>query len=287
MYRLFLQGLKGLEALKGFYSILGASQLVVVIGADKKIDNDYSIEIEAYCKKNRISVVSKNEDPSEMIFTIAVGWQRIINDVPNKKIIVFHDSILPRYRGFNPLVTALINGDKELGVSAILAETTYDTGPVLAQKTIAITYPLKISTAIIKIAEVYKMLSVEIASLLIKNNLNYVAQDMAQATYSLWRDEQDYFIDFEWSSERIKRHVDAVGSPYQGAQAYLNGEKVFIDEVEVATDVNIENRTPGKIIFLQESTPTVVCGEGLLKILLMRDSYGKSLKISRFRSRFK
>ena len=63
---------------------------------------------------------------------------------------------------------------------------------------------------------------------------------------------------------------------------------VRILEAEIVKDVVIENRTPGKVIFIENSQPIVVCGQGLLKIQkLMDDKENKSLiPLSKFRSRF-
>ncbi len=53
-------------------------------------------------------------EASELVFI--VGWQYLIRQIEGT-IIVFHDSVLPRYRGFAPTVTALINGDPAIGVT--------------------------------------------------------------------------------------------------------------------------------------------------------------------------
>jgi len=287
MYRLCLQGQKGLESLKGFHSIFKSEHIVVVIGKDKKVDNDFSQEISAYCQKNNICTINDSEDIETILFTLAVGWQRIINDVPMDRIVVMHDSILPRYRGFNPLVSALINGDKQIGVTAILAEEAYDTGPIIAQEVMDVNYPIKIASAIEKISAAYKELAVKVATIVSMGGFQVTAQQESRATYSLWRDEEDYFIDFNWTAEKIKRHVDSVGYPYMGARSYLNGKKIYIDDVEVVEDFFVENRSPGKVIFLQDSIATVVCGQGLIKITAIRDNEGEPIKVNRFRSRFK
>ena len=114
-------------------------------------------------------------------------------------------------------------------------------------------------------------------------------QDEVLASYSLWRDEYDYFIDWSMSAEEIRRFVDAVGSPYLGATAFLKGEIVRILNVEQVKDVFVENRTNcvGKIIFIRDSCPVIVCGSGLLKITDLRQSNGKSLiGLIQFRSKF-
>ena len=67
----------------------------------------------------------------------------------------------------------------------------------------------------------------------------------------------------------------------------MNGAIARILEVEEVPDVVIENRTPGKVIFMNSGKPTVVCGSGLIQIVRMVDDNGRSLlPLKRFRIRF-
>ncbi|MBE0472308.1 MAG: hypothetical protein IBX55_22715 [Methyloprofundus sp.] len=113
-------------------------------------------------------------------------------------------------------------------------------------------------------------------------------QDENQATYSLWLDHEDYFIVWSWSAEKIKRFVDAVGYPYDGAKARLNDKVIFFKEVDVLNDVVVEHRERhiGKVIFIEKGVPVIVCQQGLLVLKEITDANGKMVQIN-FRSRFK
>ena len=103
----------------------------------------------------------------------------------------------------------------------------------------------------------------------------------------MWLDQEDYFIDWQWSAEKIKRFVDAVGFPYDGAKARLNEKVIKLEVVQVVDDVYVEHRERhiGKVIFI-DTAPIVVCTSGLLKLLTITDVSGQPLNIN-FRSRFK
>ena len=60
--------------------------------------------------------------------------------------------------------------------------------------------------------------------------INSISQMESEATYSVWRDEDDYLIDWTEDSDRIKRSIDALGFPYKGAKTKLNGEIVIVDD---------------------------------------------------------
>lgn len=71
------------------------------------------------------------------------------------------------------------------------------------------------------------------------------------------------------------------------AKTYLNKKMIIIDEVEERPDLLIENRDIGKVIYLEEQSPVIVCGKGLLKIIKARYLEGDSiLPLQIFRSRF-
>jgi len=240
------------------------SILFVCIGHDKNVENDYSLETQNLCLENNLKFFLKGEtNLPEADFSIAISWRWIIN-VSN--LIVLHDSILPKYRGFAPLVNSLINGEKVIGVSAIYANAEYDKGDIILQKTLAICYPIKIKDAIDKISVLYSEIVYE---LLENNNLkrfNSTKQVESEATYSLWLDEEDYFINWEDNSELIVRKINACGFPYTGAKTKFENDIIRIDEAEVVQDLVIENRVSGKHLFDENEFPVIVCGFGLLKI---------------------
>lgn len=286
MINLYLIGNKGFVALKSLNKSELQKITSVIIGQDKNVQNDYSIDIKHLCEAKNINFVIQNKTYSSTAkYSIAIGWRWLIND--DSRLIVFHDSILPKYRGFNPLVTALINGDDKIGVTALKGTKGYDEGEIIAQETIKIKYPIKIRTAIHKIAESYAILLRVIIEKILKKDLVSKPQDKTLASYSLWRNEEDYKINWNLDSFTIKRLIDALGYPYKGAFTMLNKEKLIIKDVIIVDDVTIANRTPGKIIFKDEKFYTIVCGKGLLKVKEFYNENNDLIKLKNFRLRFK
>lgn len=119
--------------------------------------------------------------------------------------------------------------------------------------------------------------------------LKTTPQDERLATYSLWRDDDDYNINWNETSQNIRRFIDAVGEPYLGACAILGESKVRILEAVEEENVIIENRQPGKVIFVKNDEPIVVCGDGLLRIKRIVDDEKRRdlIPLSKFRTRFK
>jgi len=287
---LFLLGKKGLKCIEilediKYRNIIGK----IIVGRDKNIYDDYADEIIKHAKQHNISLHERSEEFAMDEFSVAIGWRWIIDETKTK-LLVFHDSLLPKYRGFSPLVNCLINGEEKIGASVIWGAKEYDTGNLVLQDSINIQYPLKIDKAIDLLAELYGKLLLEILSILL--NTNEIPKGESQkkniATYSLWRDEEDYFIDWNKTSKQISRFIDAVGYPFKGAKSYLDKNIIIIQDATPINDVNIENRDVGKIIFNKGDCPAVVCREGLLKINLMVDNESNNLlPLDKFRSRFR
>ena len=288
--RLYLLGYKGLLVLQAVLKSYRAQNIKeVIIGKDKGIENDYSLEIEELCAIEKINFKLRSFDKGlDKTISIAIGWRWIIdlNRIPN--LIILHDSLLPKYRGFNPLVNALINGENKVGVTALFASELYDTGDIIYQAKTEISYPIKIQTAIELISTCYIDVVIKILQDIMNGSpLPRFKQVEDNASYSLWRDENDYKIDWNDTSERILRLINAVGVPYQGATTFVDNQKIKIIEAETLKDLIIENRCPGKVIFLDKECPVVVCGKGLLKVKIMIDSISnKPFKFKKIRTRF-
>ena len=283
----YLMNTKGLTVLQNVLKTDRNIIKYVVTAPDNNVVADSYQEIIDLCNRNRIKhFVRGSKIPVFKGYKIAIGWRWLINDFSN--LVILHDSLLPKYRGFAPLVNSLINGESFIGVSAISAMGNYDTGDIIFQERKAIKYPIKIKDAIDIVAGIYADLVIRIIELLKTNSeLPVLKQNEKEATYSLWLDELDYYIQWENSSDEIKRKIDAVGFPYNGAKTYLNNKLITIEDAKIVTDVHIENRTPGKIIFIEENFPIVVCGSGLLK--LIRAHYSDSglsiFPLKKFRTR--
>src|SRR5258706_459964 len=142
---LFVAGPKGANFLSKFNA--PATTELVVSYPSKGLRQDAYAEIQEICRErsynfcNRTSVRPEDFASAELVFLI--GWQWL-SPWADRRFIVFHDSLLPKLRGFNPTVTALIAGETELGVTAFSPiggdESLADSGPIFGQEKIRIQY---------------------------------------------------------------------------------------------------------------------------------------------------
>jgi methionyl-tRNA formyltransferase len=218
--------------------------------------------------------------------TFLVGWQQLLR-ATTPTTVVFHDSLLPRYRGFAPTVTALIKGDREIGVTAISPAEVLDAGPIIAQRAQSISYPIKLETAL----QLQASLMVDIAADIIErwrrhNALPSTPQLEDMATFSIWRDDADYEIDWSSSADAIERFVNAVGYPYAGARTTVGrAETIRVSGVTALPDMRFEVREAGKIWRLENGRPLVICGSGMLRIDNCHREDGSDFLFQRLRAR--
>lgn len=289
---IFSLGEKGFSVIKALAESENVSSIYCVIGQDNGVDDDCSSKLALFCNQHAIRYSLRKDvtySEHEYDLFLAIGWRWIIHDVPQEKLIIFHDSLLPRYRGFAPLVNSLINQESVTGVTALLGAEEYDKGNILLQKSLNIIYPTNIEREIHRISFVYADLVVELFAKLNNGMINLIGypQNEKEATYSLWRDEDDYRIDWNDDAINIEHFITCVSRPYMGASTLLNGSVVRVAKARTMADVNIENRSPGKVIFVEANLPVIVCGTGLLQLLDVVNELGESvLPLKQFRSRF-
>jgi len=261
----------------------------VISSRDNKVEKDYYDEIMNLSASKKIPFFDRNDSYGiNTKYCFAISWRWLIKT--DKQLIILHDSVLPRYRGFSPLVNCLINNESSVGITAIFAKEEYDTGDIIEQRELRITYPITIFEVIKALTPLYyEIVKVLLDKIVNGIQFNTKKQDGKDISYSLWRDDDDYVINWGEDSFYIKRFIDAVGFPYLGALSYTDNKKVRIIEAEVFDDVKIENRTPGKVIFIKNGNPIVVCGEGLLLITkIIEEATGKSiLPFNKIRTHFK
>jgi methionyl-tRNA formyltransferase len=217
--------------------------------------------------------------------TFLVGWQHLLSQITSSTV-VFHDSLLPRYRGFAPTATALMNGDREIGVTALQPNDSVDEGPIIAQRSQSISYPIKIEAALTLQAALMTDLAIDIIGQWRRSQLSVTPQQESFATYSIWRDEEDYEIDWSSDARAIERFVDAVGYPYAGARTTVGGvDTIRILEVSAISDMHFEIRDAGKIWKLDNGRPIIVCGAGMVRVEKWRRENGTEFAFQRLRTR--
>ena len=197
---------------------------------------------------------------------------KFINSAPYRAINV-HASLLPKGRGGAPIQRAIINGDKETGISIMYMEKGMDTGAILSQKSIEIADTDTKETLFNKLGELGASMINDTISELASGNITPIPQDEAKATYTYALTKEDEILDFTKSAFLVNARLRGLGEI--GATFYIDGEAFKVYKMEVLDTVS---KSPVKTI--EEVTKkyfTIVCGDShLIKIEELKPA-GKNL----------
>ena len=116
---------------------------------------------------------------------------------PKYKTLNIHPSLLPKYRGPSPLQTQILNGDKEVGVSIIEIDEEIDHGPIIIQKKIILDDYLGFSELEEKLGKAGAELLAETLPLWIKDKIEAIPQNHAEATFTKKIEKKDGIIDIQ------------------------------------------------------------------------------------------
>lgn len=190
--------------------------------------------------------------------------------------INFHGSLLPKYRGRTPHVWAIINGEKQTGITAHLMNAMCDDGDIVKQRFVPIEEEDTGASLLQKYNEKYPLLVDEVINNLKNGDLSVYKQNAQDATYYSKRAPADGRINWDWQKERIRNWVRAQAHPYPGAFAYHNGIKIIINKVEYNTLGYKDTMTNGTVIAITKEGPVVKVQNGaiLLKEIVSNMQFG-------------
>ena len=188
-----------------------------------------------------------------------------------------HASLLPRWRGAAPIQRALLAGDRETGITIIRMEAGLDTGPILAQHSLAIADNDDSQSLQDRLAPMGGDLMVSVLELLAAGHAHQQPQPGEGATYA--RKIQDYEAVIDWfkPATQIERAVRAF-RPAPGAQTGLRGQRCKVWHARIAAG----RGEPGTVIATVTDAIRVACGEGALDITELQRAGGRRLRAAEF-----
>lgn len=178
-------------------------------------------------------------------------------DLPPHGTLNFHDSLLPRFTGFSPVLWALISGASEFGLTVHRMDDGLDTGDILVQRSLPIGPTDTGTELVLRGMDLIPGVLAEALTALDSGTAVWRPQNKAERTYFHKRSERDSLIDWKWPADDIARFVRALSDPYPRAFSFYRGERIEILEAHVSEACF--GGTPGRVI-VQEEGGAVVCG---------------------------
>lgn len=186
-----------------------------------------------------------------------------ILNLPKYGCINIHPSLLPKYRGASPVQATILNGDKETGVTIMLMDKTFDTGPILSQEILPVDSHETTISLLDKTAELGAKLLAPTIKKYIKGKIKPIAQDSSKFTYVRMFTKQDGLIDWTKTATEVERLIRALGH-WPTAWTWIKGKQLKIIEVK-PEPLDFNTYKPGKT-FIFNNCLAVQCGADALII---------------------
>ncbi len=234
----------------------------------------------------------KMKDP-EFLQTLA-GWKpdliavtafgRIlppaILSLPPLGCVNVHGSLLPKYRGAGPIQWAIINGERETGITTMLMDEGMDTGAMLLQEAIPIMDDDTASTLSPRLAELGGRLLVETIARLKAGTLVPKPQDSSQATMAPLLKKEDGIIDWTLSAVALANRVRGL-APWPGAYTSVpGGGRWTIWRAQALPGPATE--PPGAVMAVTSEAIHVATGEGVLALLELQPANSRRMAVAQY-----
>ena len=172
-----------------------------------------------------------------------------------------HASLLPKYRGGAPIHYAIINGDKEAGVTIMEMVKKMDAGDMIAKASTPITDEDNVGTMFEKLAVIGCDLLLKTLPDYIAGNIKPEPQDESKATFSPNITPEEERIDWNKSAREVFNHIRGL-YPWPVAHTLLDGKRFKIYEASLAEGQG----QPGQIIEKGKETLVVATGDGAISL---------------------
>ena len=240
------------------------------------LDNDIEVIQPKRMKDEEVIDKIKEVNP-DLIVVVAYGkiLPKEIIDIPKYGIINVHSSLLPKYRGASPIHSAILNGDKESGVSIMYIEEGLDSGDVILKETCEITEDDTLGTLHDRLKELGAIGLEKALKLIEAEEVKAEKQDDSKATFVKPITKEQAKIDWNNAKEVIFNQIRGL-NPFPGA--YTHNEKN--ENIKIYKSEKLEKEYAGEngtVVEMTKKGPVIKVANGALRLLEIKFE-GKKLQ---------
>lgn len=231
----------------------------------------------------------------DVIIVVAFGQllPKQVLEIPPLGCLNVHPSLLPKYRGPSPVAGAILAGESKTGVTIMLMDEGWDTGPILAQRPVAILPDDTTGSLEKKLSLVGAELLIDVLPRWAAGQIKPQPQNPNQATYTKPITKNDGRIDWRMPADELALRCRAF-NPWPSCFTFFGGKLLKILRARPylkwrPEDVVAEALVPGKVIEVQvpngaggEKAIGVVTGRGVLLLQEVQLEGGRPMPIEQF-----
>lgn len=220
----------------------------------------------------------------DLFIVVAFGEiiKKNILDIPKSCSINIHTSLLPKYRGAAPIHRAIMNGEKETGVTIMEMVPALDSGDILHVKKISISDDMDVGDVEAELMDAACRAIIEVIQLFKKNNIKKIPQKDSEATYAHKVTPHDCKIDFNANSKKICDMIRGT-NPYPGAwcEVKIQGQVKRLKIRKAKVQPHYKGK-PGSILKYEKDLFIVATGDSAIELLRLQLEGKKMLNTKDF-----
>ncbi len=202
-----------------------------------------------------------------LVWSYPMILPKSVIEVPKRGAFNMHGGVLPEYRGGHVMQWAIINGEKETGMTLHYIDEGIDTGPIVAESRFSIDWHDDAAVVRDKLKSAGSALLKEWWPAVLAGRAPRRTQDESRARYYRLRTQEDGLIQWSQSNISIYNLVRALVSPWPGAYTFHRSCKLTIWKVEpIGESGQAFGGEVGQVVGIGSSGVIVRTGEGVLAI---------------------
>ncbi len=220
---------------------------------------------------------------------VVVAYGRLLTqeilDIPQMLCMNVHGSLLPKYRGAAPINWAILNGDKETGVTVQKMALKLDAGEIIAQEKMDILEDENTAQLRKRMAQAGAKLLIKVLSKQPEGRFSLSPQDEKLVTYAPKLTKEMGQINWNKPARTIVDQVRGL-QPWPGAHTSYNGKTLKVTQAQLTTE-GVGPFTPGQVIKASKSGIHIACLDKALLIKEVQPEAGKVMPAYSFVSGYK
>lgn len=234
------------------------------------IENNIPVFSPLHIRKDYETIVDAKPD---IIITCAYGQiiPKKLIDLPRLGCINIHASLLPKYRGGAPIHHAIMDNEKETGITIMYMDEGMDSGDIITEEKIMVDLHDNLETLSNKLSNLGTKMIIEQLPLIINGTNKRIKQDLSKVTFAPIIKREDEHIDFSDNAVKIYNKVRAL-YPHPLANFIIDDIEYKIGECEIVPARGKEKT----IISEDKDSFTIMTSDQGIKVLKIKPA-GKSL----------
>jgi methionyl-tRNA formyltransferase len=222
---------------------------------------------------NATEVVGRVEEAeAEALVVIAFGQKLGPDLLAGPPALNLHASLLPKYRGAAPINWAMINGERETGLSVIRMTKRIDAGGVVGQRATAID-PMETAGELSdRLAQMGPELVMDVLDAVSKGTLQDVPQDESAASRAPKLTKADGTVRFDQPAAQVRQRVHGL-TPWPGCRVRVDGRELRL--ARVAETAGYAGLEPGELVTDGDGAGEVACKPGGVRLVEVQPPGGR------------